>query len=174
MIRKLHINENNNSFDKVAFRKYIENMCEDGIFNFEGQYPVEIIEKEFPGYNGEWCTFNMDSTIKKARDKAIKALADYQMLALLYEKPNYNESINRNKKSIRESVYGYEDTKWIDEYGEMGENGAIWTFQELKDYWDNNHDSDPLLVLHKEQDPDFDFEDWFYDTIGNMKEYNEY
>lgn len=55
MIKKLHIKENNNSFDIKAFRKYIENICENTVEYMEGQYPTQIVELEFPTYNWEWA-----------------------------------------------------------------------------------------------------------------------
>lgn len=176
MVRKLRMNESDNSFDETDFGFYIEDICEKAIEYLEGQYPVQIISKEFPTYDSNWCAGNTDGTLEQAREKALRALVDYEMLALLYEKDSYKESRQKSvKKFVKESLEDrFGDSKWVDTYGEMGEDGEIWTFQDLKDFWDREHDNDPLLVMYKEQDPNFDFEEWFYDTIGVMREYDDF
>ena len=89
MVKKIHINEDNNSFDIKAFRKYIENICENAVEDVEGQYPVQIVDIEFPTYNWEWAADTMYRDLEEARNRAIEALVDYEMLALLYNKEEY-------------------------------------------------------------------------------------
>ena len=116
----------------------------------------------------QYVSSNIDDT--KAIKYSISDLARYN------DRYFYDESIlKKNKRNVKESLEScYSDCKWIDEYGEMGEPGEIYTYYDLKNYWDNESDNDPLLVLYKENDPNFNFEKWFYDTIGNMSEYDEY
>ena len=173
----------------IAYNYAKENGYSSAVLNLVGNYydvdSALVIsvkdgrQRTYPRFKN--IARNLSGSLKKELDRlSIKlndVIRDIANELIKEFKGVTNESINRgNSKMVRkinESVYGYEDTKWIDIGGEMGENGAIWSFQDLKDFWDNNHDSDPLLVLYKEQDPDFDFEEWFYDTIGTMKEYEE-
>lgn len=66
-----------------------------------------------------------------------------------------------NKSSKNEATEMNEDKTYIDAHGGFGEPGAKITFTEIKKYWDDNSDTDPIL-----QDYD-SFEDWFKETKQN-------
>lgn len=53
------------------------------------------------------------------------------------------------------------DPEYKDVGGGFGEPGAVYKYSEIKQYWDEDHDSDPVL---QEYDS---FEDWWNDTREN-------
>jgi len=56
-------------------------------------------------------------------------------------------------------------TTWIDVDGNFGgERGAKYTDQEIRDYWDQEHDSDPVLQEYSS------FEEWWEDTKEWLQE----
>lgn len=56
-------------------------------------------------------------------------------------------------------------TTWIDVDGAFGgERGAKYTDEEIREYWDEEHDSDPVLQEYSS------FEEWWADTKEWMKE----
>lgn len=55
-------------------------------------------------------------------------------------------------------------TTWIDVDGAFGEKGAKYTDQEIREYWDEDHDDDPTMMEYSS------FEDWWEDTKEWMKE----
>ena len=65
------------------------------------------------------------------------------------------------KESLNEATEMNEDKTYIDAHGGFGEPGEKITFTEIKKYWDDNSDTDPIL-----QDYD-SFEDWFKETEQN-------
>lgn len=64
-------------------------------------------------------------------------------------------------ESLNEATEMNEDKTYIDAHGGFGEPGEKITFTEIKKYWDDNSDTDPIL-----QDYD-SFEDWFKETKQN-------
>lgn len=71
-----------------------------------------------------------------------------------------------------EPLYGHTESidltqQFQDPQGMFGEPGSIVTAQELKDYWDEEHEWDPSLQ-------EFDnFEDWYKETVEWLKPINE-
>lgn len=53
---------------------------------------------------------------------------------------------------------------YIDVDGGFGEPGAKYTDAEIRDYWDKEHDSDPVLMEYAS------FEDWWEDSKQWLKE----
>ncbi len=53
---------------------------------------------------------------------------------------------------------------YIDTDGGFGEVGAKYTFEEIRDYWDKEHDNDPVLNEYKS------FDEWWNDTKQSMQE----
>lgn len=98
MVRKFKLNENKYSefnedeykelnyskFDPKDFYKYIYNICENVVERFENNYPVQRIGAEFPTYNYNWAADFVDNKLSIARDEAIEALTNYQLLTHLY------------------------------------------------------------------------------------------
>ena len=74
--------------------------------------------------------------------------------------PKANNVKIRESISIKES---YKDTSGI-----MGEVDAIYTAEELEDYFDNNRDTDPSLAEYKG-----DKAAWLKDTLSNMSPIDE-
>ena len=54
---------------------------------------------------------------------------------------------------------------YLDTNGLFGEPGAQYTEKDFKEYWDEAHDSDPVLMEYD------NYEDWYEDTVSNMSEY---
>lgn len=76
------------------------------------------------------------------------------------------ESTSKTSKHTIKEYYlsNYEGLSWLDEHGIMGEPGETYTFNDLKNYWGTDHEYDPCMSVYD------NFEDWFFDTIGNMTE----
>lgn len=78
-----------------------------------------------------------------------------------------SESKNRNVRTSKLSESINLTQRFKDPQGMFGEPGSIVTAQELKDYWDEEHEWDPSLQ-------EFDnFEDWYYGTIEWFKPIEE-
>ena len=76
----------------------------------------------------------------------------------------FNEKIDEledTSSSVQASSGVYKDTQ-----GQLGEVGAVWTEQELRDYWKNNHESDPVLQNYEDGDA------WLKETLSYMEEVN--
>lgn len=53
---------------------------------------------------------------------------------------------------------------YTDTHGEFGEPGGVVSCGELKNYWNQNNEVDPLLASY------LDFEDWWADTLDYLEE----
>lgn len=65
--------------------------------------------------------------------------------------------VDINSATNIEAAEAYEDTQGI-----MGEPGDVWTYAELREYWDSEQLNDPVMSQYDS------FEDWVDDTISYM------
>ena len=57
------------------------------------------------------------------------------------------------------------NVEYLDVDGGLGQPGEVYTLEELKDYWNNNRYSDPILEEYES------FTEWFMDT--SLKEVSD-
>ena len=101
--------------------------------------------------NGEYSLKNL--AFKEFRNKGM--LGDLkQMKVKLQNKEMSLEGLNE----------GLSDKKFRDINGGLGLVDEIYTFQELKDIWDEDHNFDPSMEEYNS------FEEWVNDTIMNYME----
>ena len=69
--------------------------------------------------------------------------------------------VDDDKKVV---IYGEDDyERYEDADGIFGERGEVYSFKDIKEYWNNNHDSDPSLEAFGT------FEDWWSETSQYMR-----
>lgn len=71
------------------------------------------------------------------------------------------DSLQPEYKDLQESIEFDETKTYVDTDGGFGKRGEKFTGKELKNYYDDNHSSDPILNSYAS------FEDWFKDTSTN-------
>lgn len=164
----------NESFNK--HRKFKENVSPKDIETVMKAAVNVCTEDDLDAILGSLITINF--TMYKSYSEKVrsgkyspsylgKCISDDLYDMLKYDRLNKKESFKKCKNMSENYASKYEGYSWLDAYGIMGEVNEVWSFDDLKNYYYNEHDNDPVISVYD------NFDDWFFDTIGNMEELPE-
>ena len=129
-------------------------------YRYKDKYPLVLTRNE----KGNEYVEKIITDINKP-ELALFGVVDLTDFEIINESKSIKEGLfgkkKNNKSSKNEDTEMNEDKTYIDAHGGFGEPGEKITFTEIKKYWDDNSDTDPIL-----QDYD-SFEDWFKETKQN-------
>ena len=109
-------------------------------------------------------SFVIKASLAAKRRAQIKAASTADMLDAFESKlaeVGIESSTNvQASDEIREAIIDPSDYDeiWIDNDGSFGEPGAQYSLGEIKEYWNGNNSSDPILTEYT------DFNSWWADT----------
>lgn len=84
----------------------------------------------------------------------------------LVDKKCYDE-VEPKKERVLQDVKESSARVYVDSSGHMGTKGDKWTESELKNYWEENKDSDPVLANYD------NYSNWLKDTLSHMEAADE-